>query len=75
MLSNDLILVIGIVIGVLTIPAIFAAVTGGTAPRIATVSAVISGALVLYAIYNQPGGYAVEELPRIVGSVFGSLLR
>ncbi|PTX57489.1 hypothetical protein C8N43_2159 [Litoreibacter ponti] len=65
----DLILVLGIVIGVLTIPAILSAVLDGGAPRVATIAAVVSGGMIVYAAYNKPGGYEVGELPEVFTSV------
>ncbi len=71
-MNTDLILVIGIVIGVLTVPSILSAVLEGSAPRAASVSAVISGGLIVYAVYTNPGGYDVNDLPRLFRGVFSS---
>lgn len=74
-MDNEFILVLGIVIGVLTIPAMFSAWMDNNPPRVATFAAVVSGAMIIYAIYNQPGGYTIEELPDIFTRVVGSLIR
>ncbi len=74
-MSNEFILVLGLAIGVLTIPAMFSAWMDGNPPRVATFSAVVSGAMIIYAIYNQPGGYSVNELPEIISRVVADIIR
>ncbi|WP_298360388.1 hypothetical protein [uncultured Litoreibacter sp.] len=74
MITNEFILVFGIVIGVLAIPAIMSAWMDGSAPRVASFAVVISGAMIVYAIYNTPGGYSVNELPDIFTRVVASFL-
>ena len=70
-MSNEIILVGGIIIGALTVPAILSAIKDGGAPRVPAFSATVSGAMIMYAIYNQPGGYTLEEIPDIFARVFG----
>ncbi|MEP3347313.1 MAG: hypothetical protein ABJN34_07230 [Litoreibacter sp.] len=74
-MDYDLILVLGIVIGVLTIPAILSAFLDGSAPRVATIAAVISGGMIVYAVYNAPGGYEVSDLPNVFTSVVAGFVR
>jgi hypothetical protein len=74
-MDNDFILVLGIIIGVLTIPAIFSAMVDSKVPRIPTFAAVVSGAMILYAISNQPSGYAIGDLPEVFSRVFGPMFR
>lgn len=74
-MTNEFILVLGLVIGALTVPAILSAIKDGVAPRGAAVAAVVSGGLVTYAIYYTPGGVTVNELPAMFQRVVGSLLR
>ncbi len=74
MITNEFILVFGIVIGVLAIPAILSSLLDGSAPRVAAFAAVISGAMIIYAIYNTPGGYRVDQLPEIFTRVVASFL-
>ncbi|EPX77241.1 hypothetical protein [Litoreibacter arenae] len=74
-MDNDLILVLGIIIGVLTIPAILSAFLDGSAPRVATVAAVISGGMIIYALYSTPGGYAFADLPEVFTKVVARFVR
>lgn len=73
MVTNEFILVLGLVIGVLAIPGIFSAIVDGSPPRAAAVAIVVSGALIIYAVYQTPGGFSVNEVPAIIGRVIRSL--
>lgn len=74
MITNEFILVFGIVIGVLSIPAILSSLLDGSAPRVASFAVVISGAMIIYAISNTPGGYSIDQLPEIFTRVVASFL-
>jgi len=74
-MSTDLALVIGIMVGVMTVPAILSAILDGSAPRIAAFSAIVAGALIVYAVYNKPGGYAFGDLPDVFTTVFSQFIR
>jgi hypothetical protein len=74
-MNYDLILVLGIVIGVLTIPAILSAFLDGGAPRVAAFAAVVSGGMIVYALYNAPGGYALADLPEVFTRVVAQFVR
>lgn len=74
-MDYDLVLVLGIVIGILTVPAILSAFLDGSAPRVATIAAVVSGGMIVYAIYSSPGGYTLAELPDVFTKVVASFLR
>jgi hypothetical protein len=74
-MNTDLALVIGIMVGVMTVPAILSAIIDNSAPRIAAFSAIVSGALLVYAVYNKPGGYAISDLPDVFTTVFSQFIR
>lgn len=74
-MSNDFILVLGLVIGVLAIPAIASAISDRQPPRVAAFAVVVSGAMIIYAIYNTPGGYAINDLPDVITRVVASVVR
>jgi len=73
-LDSDLLLVIGLVIGAVTIPSIIAAISDSRAPRAAAVGLVLAGALVLVAIVTKPGGYAAAQIPNVFAQVFARVL-
>lgn len=62
-MDPDLILVIGIVLGVFSVPAILSAISEGRTPRVAAFTIISSGALVLWAISAHPEGYKLEDVP------------
>ncbi len=64
-MDNDLLLVIGLVLGGFSIPSIVSALSDGRAPRVATIVVVLSGIMVVYAISNKPGGYEINDIPQI----------
>ncbi len=63
-METDLALVIGLIILVLSAPAIISAISDGRAPRTAAFALVIGGGLVVYALTQKPGGYALNEVPQ-----------
>ncbi|MEM7472487.1 MAG: hypothetical protein AAF340_14145 [Pseudomonadota bacterium] len=73
MIANEFILVLGMVIGVLAIPGMFSSIVDGSPPRAATVAVVVSGAMIIYAVYKTPGGYSLNEIPNVIARVVGSL--
>lgn len=73
MVINELILVLGLVICVLTVPAILHAIKEGIPPRGAAVAILLGGSMVSYAVYTTPGGFAFNELPDIVMRLFRSI--
>ncbi|NPD14234.1 hypothetical protein HOY34_03350 [Xinfangfangia sp. D13-10-4-6] len=68
-MDADILLTAGVVIGVLTIPAMLAAWVDGRAGRIGTLMVVIATALVITAFTQKPGGYEVSEIPGVMGAV------
>jgi hypothetical protein len=63
--DNDLILVIGIVIGVMAIPALLAAYSESRAPRTGAILVLIAGVLLAVALSRKGGGYSIDEIPNI----------
>ena len=64
-MNPDLAMVIGIVLAVLSVPSILSAWSEGRAPRVAAVTAIASGALIVWAIQTSPVGYTFLELPEV----------
>lgn len=73
-MDADLAMTIGLVFGVLAIPAVVGAITDGRAPRLAAALFAISGGGILYALLTKPGGYALTDLPGVVLSVIARFL-
>lgn len=68
-MDSDLALVLGIIVGALTIPSILSAVSDRRAPRASALTILIAGGLILYAVQTHPGGYKLEKIPDVFVNV------
>lgn len=68
-MDPDTLFVIGLGLGVLSIPAVVSSISKGERPRIATITLMISGVMLVWAMSNKPGGYSVESIPAVVARV------
>lgn len=68
-MEPDTLFVIGLGLGVLSIPAVVSAISKGDRPRIATITLMIAGVMIVWAISNKPGGYPIEAIPKVVAKV------
>ena len=73
-MDSDLLLIVGIVLAILSVPAILSAFSEGRAPRVATFTAIAAGCLIVWAIQTHPGGYSVEEIPEVFVRVVARFL-
>ncbi|MCL4187882.1 MAG: hypothetical protein KJZ85_09755 [Rhodobacteraceae bacterium] len=73
-MDPDLLLVIGIVLGVLAVPAILSAFTDGRPPRAAAILIMVSAGLIGLAVVNRPMAYTLDEVPDVVVRVIGRYL-
>ena len=74
-MDSDLLLVTGIILGVLSIPAMLNAYSDSRAPRLAAIVILIAGALIVVAVRMHPAGYTPAELPDVFARVFRNLFR
>lgn len=65
----DLMLTLGLILGVLAVPSILSALSDRRAPRASALTILISGSLILGAFLLKPGGYRVEQVPDVFFSV------
>ncbi len=63
-MTQDIYLVIGILVVGFSIPSMFGALADRRSPRAATILIVIGGSLILLALSQKPGGYDLEDIPR-----------
>ncbi|MCL3882138.1 hypothetical protein [Marivita sp. GX14005] len=71
-MAPDTSLVLGLALGVLSLPAIVSAISQGRSPRVATVILILAGGFIVYALSQKPGGYALEQIPAVVARVLQS---
>lgn len=73
-MDNDVALVTGLGLMVLSLPSIIAAWSDGRAPRVGAVVLLAGGGLVLWAASRKPGGYRPTEIPEVLYGVIARLL-
>jgi len=73
-MNSDLYLVVGVICGVLAFPSLLGAFSESRPPRAAAILILISGGLIVLALYNNPVGYSFGDVPIAFANVFGRLL-
>lgn len=74
-MTNDIYLVVGIVVLVFAIPSIVSSYSESRAPRLAAIAVLIGGGLIALAVSQQPGGYTFADVPHAFARVIGAWLR
>jgi hypothetical protein len=65
-MDTDLALTVGIVLLVLSVPSLLAAWVESRAPRMGAIMAVAALSLIIAALYENPGGYAFNQVPGVM---------
>lgn len=73
-MNTDLYLVIGLIIGALSIPSLLGAFAESRTPRAGAILLLIAGVLVVVALTQRPTGYRFAEIPHVFVRVIGSFL-
>jgi hypothetical protein len=68
-MDTDLALIIGLVLGALSVPSILSAFSDKRAPRASALTILIAGGLILYAMQMKPGGYQISDVPDVFVSI------
>ena len=71
--DSDLLLTIGILLLVLSVPALLAAWAESRAPRTGAVLVIGALGLIVTALVGKPGGYAFRDVPEVMIGVFGRI--
>jgi hypothetical protein len=74
-MDPDLLLVIGLVVGILAVPSMLSALSESRAPRAAAIVVLIAGVLVVVAMQTKGGGYTIAEIPQVFLNVIGRYIR
>ena len=73
-MDSDLLLVIGIILGALSIPALISAFSESRPPRAAAILIMIASVLIVAAIWQKPSGYQIADIPDVFFRVVGRLV-
>ena len=73
-MNSDLMLVMGLVVAALSLPALLNAWSEGRAPRAGAIMVMIAIGLIVAAIQTKPGGYTVAEVPQVFFRVLARLM-
>lgn len=73
-MDADQMMVLGLVLGALSIPSLLSAFSESRAPRVGTILVLTAGGLIAFAATSKPGGYEIAELPQVVFRVVGQLM-
>ncbi|MGR3616221.1 MAG: hypothetical protein ACU0BB_09275 [Paracoccaceae bacterium] len=70
-MDPDLLLMIGVLFGVLAVPASISALSDLKLPKAGVVMAGLAGLLILVSIWINPEGYVLADLPAVFFDVVG----
>ncbi len=73
-MDTDLLLVLGLVLAWLGVPAFFAAFAHRRSPFTAAAMLVLGGGCIAWAYMQNPGGYSLSDVPHVIFSVIGRYL-
>jgi formate-dependent nitrite reductase membrane component NrfD len=65
-MDTDLVLTVGIVLLVLSVPALLSAWAESRAPRMGAIMAIAALGMILAALLVKPGGYAFNQVPGVM---------
>jgi formate-dependent nitrite reductase membrane component NrfD len=73
-MDTDLVLTLGIILLVITLPSLLSAWVEGRAPRVGAILLVASLAMIVGAVMSHPTGYAVSDVPGVMVGVFSRMV-
>jgi formate-dependent nitrite reductase membrane component NrfD len=71
----DLLLTVGIILLVLSIPSLLSAWAESRAPRIGAIMTVAALGLIVTALLTKPGGYTFNQIPEVLVRVIGGFFQ
>jgi hypothetical protein len=72
-MDTDLVLTVGIVLLVLSIPSLLSAWAESRVPRIGALMVLVACGMILTALQTAPGGYTFESIPGVMIGVISRL--
>jgi formate-dependent nitrite reductase membrane component NrfD len=73
-MDTDLVLTLGIVLLVVTLPSLLSAWVDGRVPRVGAIMLVTSLAMIAAAVVYHPVGYVINDVPGVMVGVIGRML-
>lgn len=73
-MDSDSMLVAGIILVLMTLPALLSAYTEGRLPRIAALLLMTGSLLIVIALKQKPSGYDFAQIPGVFERVFARLI-
>lgn len=73
-MDTDLILTLGLMLSVFSIPAMMSAYSDSRRLRAPALIVLIAGGMILFALTTRPGGYRLAEIPEVFYSVVARYL-
>jgi hypothetical protein len=74
-MSNDLVLIVGIIIAGIGVPALITSFSESRSASASILMFALGGALIAWAAIAQPGGYTVGEVPAVFARVIAKFIR
>ncbi len=74
-MDSDLLLVFGLLLGVLSIPALISAFSSDRSLRGGIALAAVGGAMIVAAYIGKPESYRPNEIPHVILSVIARIVR
>jgi formate-dependent nitrite reductase membrane component NrfD len=72
-MDTDLVLTLGIVLLVLSVPSLLSAWAESRAPRMGAIMAIVALGMIVSALWVKPGGYAFNQVPGVMIGVVSRL--
>ena len=73
-MDTDLVLTIGIVLLALSLPSLLSAWVEGSLSRLGTLMIFVASGMIGWAVYSQPKGYELTEIPMVMLGVLSRLI-
>lgn len=71
----DLLLTVGIVLLVLSVPSLLSAWVESRAPRLGSIMVIAALGMIVTALVTKPGGYAFNDVPGVMVKVIGGFFQ
>ena len=73
-MDPDTVFVMGLFIAIFSVPSMVSAWSDGHVPRVASVVAILGGAMMVWAQSQKAGGYSFDEIPDLIVKVAGKFI-